>query len=209
MMTTLILASSNAGKLREFRAILAPLNLQCQPQGDYEISDADETGLSFIENAIIKARHASQYTGLPALADDSGVCVDTLGGEPGIYTARYAGTHGDHDANLNKLLAKLDGVPDDQRSAHFICTLALVRHANDPDPLLAIGRWYGRILTKRCGQNGFGYDPIFYVPEQQCSAAELPNDIKNRISHRGIASQQLLHALKSTELTHAQHSQAE
>ncbi len=199
-MTTLILASNNAGKLKEFQSILSPLGLHCRAQAELSISDADETGLSFIENAIIKARHASAHAKLPAMADDSGVCVNALQGAPGIYTARYAGTHGDHKANIDKLLNKLDGLPESQRQAHFICALALVRHANDPDPLIAIGKWHGRILTERQGDNGFGYDPVFYVPEHQCSAAELDSDIKNTISHRGLATAQLLAALNTEEL---------
>lgn len=200
-MTKLVLASSNAGKLKEFRAILEPLGMELHPQAEYNVADADETGLSFIENAIIKARHASEQTGLPALADDSGLCVNALGGAPGIYSARFAGQHGNHHANIDLLLDKLSNTTDEQRQAHFICTLALARHTNDPDPMIAIGKWHGRIAHHRHGDGGFGYDPIFVVPSHDCTAAELNSDIKNTISHRAAAIQALLNDPALQELS--------
>jgi XTP/dITP diphosphohydrolase len=182
----LVLASGNAGKLAELRELLGEgfdLHAQCE----FGVGDAEETGLSFIENAILKARHAARATGLAALGDDSGLCVDALHGEPGLYSARYAGRHGDSEANIDKLLGALAGVPDDARGARFVCVLALVRHADDPMPVIAEGRWEGRILHARSGSGGFGYDPVFFSPAHGCSAAELPADVKNRDSHRGIA----------------------
>ncbi len=189
-MSQWVLASGNAGKLAEFSRLLEPLSITVRPQGEFGVSDADETGLSFIENAILKARHAAAATGLPALADDSGVVVDALNGEPGIYSARFSaragGASGD-SANIDYLLERLNGVPETERSAHYYCLLAFVRHANDPTPLIAEGRWDGRILTERVGTGGFGYDPVFYVPEQDCTAAQLESTLKNRLSHRGQA----------------------
>ena len=182
----LLLASSNAGKLAELRELLGA-GFQLHAQSEFGVGDAGETGLSFIENAILKARHAARATGLPALGDDSGLCVDALGGEPGLYSARYAGRHGDSEANIDKLLGALAGVPDDARGARFVCVLALVRHADDPMPVIAEGRWEGRILHARSGSGGFGYDPVFFSPAHGCSAAALPAEVKNRDSHRGIA----------------------
>ena len=182
----LVLASGNAGKLAELRELLGD-GFELHPQSEFGVSDADETGLSFIENAILKARHAARGTGLPALADDSGLCVDALHGAPGLYSARYAGRHGDSEANIDKLLGALAGVPDDARGARFVCVLALVRHADDPMPVIAEGRWEGRILHARSGSGGFGYDPVFFSPAHGCSAAALPAEVKNRDSHRGIA----------------------
>ena len=182
----LLLASSNAGKLAELRELLGA-GFQLHAQSEFGVGDAEETGLSFIENAILKARHAARATGLPALGDDSGLCVDALGGEPGLYSARYAGRHGDSEANIDKLLGALAGVPDDARGARFVCVLALVRHADDPMPVIAEGRWEGRILHARSGSGGFGYDPVFFSPAHGCSAAALPAEVKNRDSHRGIA----------------------
>lgn len=183
---TLVLASGNRGKLRELTAMLEPLGWSVRPQGDWDVPDAVEDGLSFVENALIKARHATRLTGLPALADDSGLAVDALGGAPGIYSARYAGGAGD-DANTEKLLQALDGVPERERSAHFYCAMALVHHAEDPAPLIAVGRWDGTITLARSGDGGFGYDPVFFVPETGCTSAELPAETKNRMSHRGRA----------------------
>jgi len=182
----LVLASSNAGKLAELRDLLGD-GYQLHAQSSLGVEDAEETGLSFVENAILKARHASRATGLPALGDDSGLCVDALQGAPGLYSARYAGTHGDGEANIDKLLRALEAVPDDARDARFVCVLALARHADDPEPLLAEGVWRGRILRERRGSNGFGYDPVFFSPPHGCSAAELPAEAKHRASHRGIA----------------------
>ena len=182
----LVLASGNAGKLAELRDLLGD-GFTLHAQSEFGVRDADETGLSFIENAILKARHAARATGLPALGDDSGLCVDALHGAPGLYSARYAGVHGDSDANIDKLLREIDGIADPARTAHFVCVLALVRHADDPMPLIAEGRWEGRVLRARRGGNGFGYDPVFFSPLHGCSAAELPADVKNRDSHRGQA----------------------
>jgi XTP/dITP diphosphohydrolase len=182
----LVLASSNAGKLAELRDLLGD-GFELHAQSEFDVSDAQETGLSFIENAILKARHAARATGLPALGDDSGLCVDALGGAPGLYSARYAGAHGDADANIDCVLAGLEGVDDAARSARFVCVLALLRHAADPQPLIAEGIWEGRILRARQGANGFGYDPVFLSPAHGCSAAELPPATKNRDSHRGRA----------------------
>ena len=182
----LVLASGNAGKLAELRELLGD-GFELHAQSEFGTTDAEETGLSFIENAILKARHAARATGLPALADDSGLCVDALDGAPGLYSARYAGAHGDAEANIDRLLRELEGVADDRRSARFVCVLALVRHADDPQPLIAEGTWEGRILHVRRGGNGFGYDPVFFSPAHGCSAAELPAAVKNRDSHRGRA----------------------
>ena len=182
----LVLASSNAGKLAELRDLLGA-GFELHAQSEFGVDDAEETGLSFIENAILKARHASRATGLPALGDDSGLCVDALHGAPGLYSARYSGVPGNAEANIDKLLAELDGVDDARRNAHFVCVLALVRDAHDPMPLVAEGIWHGRILHERRGGNGFGYDPVFLSPAHGCGAAELPSDVKNRDSHRGLA----------------------
>ena len=182
----LVLASSNAGKLAELHELLGE-GFDLHVQSEFGVADADETGLSFIENAILKARHAARATGLPALGDDSGLCVDALHGAPGLYSARYAGTHGNSEANIDKLLHEIDGIDDTTRSARFVCVLALVRDADDPQPLIAEGVWHGRILHERRGGNGFGYDPVFFSPAHGCSAAELPAEVKNRDSHRGLA----------------------
>lgn len=190
-MRKLVLASGNPGKLAEFRALLADVGFEVHPQSEFGVEDADETGLSFIENAILKARHAARATGLPALADDSGLCVDVLDGAPGLYSARYAGTHGDHAANIDKLLHELRDVDDAKRTARFVCVLALVRHAEDPLPVIAEGLWEGRILHAREGDGGFGYDPVFFSPAHGMSAAALPAEAKNRDSHRGLAMRAL------------------
>lgn len=188
-MKALVLASHNAGKLRELQALLGD-SVVIRSISEFTDIEPEETGLSFIENAILKARHACQVSGLPALADDSGLTVDYLQGAPGIYSARYSATGGDA-GNNQKLLSALQGVPDHQRGAQFICVLALLRHANDPLPIICQGRWQGRILHAAQGENGFGYDPLFYVAEQQCSSAELPSTLKNQLSHRAQAMQLL------------------
>jgi len=182
----LVLASSNAGKLAELRDLLGEA-FELHAQSEFAVEDAEETGLSFIENAILKARHAARLAGLPSLGDDSGLCVDALNGAPGLYSARYSGVHGNAEANIDKLLRALDGVPDGRRGGRFVCVLALVRHADDPMPLVAEGVWEGRILHARTGNKGFGYDPVFFSPAHGCAAAELPAATKNRDSHRGIA----------------------
>lgn len=205
-MQTLILASNNKGKLAEFQSLFdsANLNLTIIPQGEFNIDDADETGLSFIENALIKARHASEKSGLPAIADDSGLCVPVLGNFPGIYSARYAslnnrGEKGDDGANNQTLLTKLQPHFDKGETvdAFFVCVLALVRHKDDPLPMIAQGLWRGQILKEPVGENGFGYDPLFWVPELNKSSAQLEKSEKNAISHRGQALQALLKQLKS------------
>ena len=186
-MQRIVLASSNRGKLAEFNTLLADSQFEVIPQAELGVEDAEETGLSFVENALLKARHASQVTGLPALADDSGLCVMHLRGAPGLYSARYSGGHGDAQANNARLLRELDGVPQAQRHAFFICVLALLWHAEDPAPLIAEGRWHGRVLDAPRGARGFGYDPLFLPPGQMLSAAELEPEVKNRLSHRGQA----------------------
>lgn len=183
----LVLASSNHGKLEELRGLLADADIELIAQSDLGVTDADETATTFVENALIKARHASQLTGLPALADDSGICVDALNGAPGLYSARYAGQHGNASRNIDKLLDAMKDVPDDQRSAHFYCVLVLLHHANDPQPLIVEGQWHGRILHARRGDGGHGYDPVFFDPQYNQSAAEMALDLKNRLSHRGKA----------------------
>jgi XTP/dITP diphosphohydrolase len=191
---TVVLASGNAGKLREFNRILVPLAMEVKSQASFDVPEVPEDGLSFVENAIIKARAASKHTGLAALADDSGLEVDYLNGAPGIYSARFAGGDGD-EANNSKLLAELEGVPAEQRSARFQCVLVYMRHWQDPTPLICQGSWEGTILLQPSGDNGFGYDPLFYLPEYDCSSAELDPAEKNRVSHRARACQKLLAAL--------------
>ncbi|MDF4003809.1 RdgB/HAM1 family non-canonical purine NTP pyrophosphatase [Luteibacter sp. PPL552] len=183
----LVLASGNAGKVAELRQLLEGSAIDLVPQTTLGVGDADETGLTFVENALIKARHAARATGLPALADDSGLCVDALGGAPGLYAARYAGVHGDNAANNAKLLRELDGVPMSRRGAYFIAVLVVLRHADDPAPLIAEGRWHGRVLEAPRGTGGFGYDPLFLPDGSDLGAAELDTALKNRISHRGQA----------------------
>lgn len=196
-MNKIVLASGNKGKLREFAELFAPLNIEVVPQSDFDVPEAEETGLSFVENAIIKARNAAHHTGLPAIADDSGIEVDYLLGAPGIYSARYAGSDAsDHD-NLNALLAALDNVPTQERAARYQCLLVLMRHSKDPTPLICQASWQGVILEAPVGSGGFGYDPIFWVPETQCSAAELSSEQKHALSHRGKAIRQFIEAFKN------------
>jgi XTP/dITP diphosphohydrolase len=192
MTQKIVLASGNAGKLREFQQLLAGCGFEVLPQSDFDVSIAAETGTTFVENAIIKARHACQQTGLPAIADDSGIEVDALSGRPGVYSARYAGEDANDDANNQKLLQELTNVATEQRTARYHAVLAYMRHANDPTPILCHGTWEGIILTEPRGQSGFGYDPLFFVPTHQCASAELDKAEKNRISHRGKAMQELL-----------------
>lgn len=191
----LVLASSNAGKLVELRDLLGDARIELHAQSEFGVTDAEETGLTFVENALLKARHAARATGLPALGDDSGLCVDALDGAPGLYSARYAGGHGDSAANIAKLLAALRDVPQAARTARFVCVLAMLRHAEDPQPLIAEGVWEGRILDAPRGSGGFGYDPVFFDPVRGMGAAELDAGLKNRISHRGIALARLRDAL--------------
>ncbi len=197
-----VLASNNKGKLAEFKRLFAEANLDVTivPQGQLNIDDAIEDGLSFVENAIIKARHASRISGLPAIADDSGLCVPVLGNAPGIYSARYAGEHGNDGKNNAKLIADLQPLrttqPDTPIEGMFVCVLAMVRHADDPLPIIAQGLWHGEILDALHGDGGFGYDPLFWLPNLQASAASLSAADKNRLSHRGQAIQQLLAQLR-------------
>lgn len=183
----LVIASGNRGKLAEFDELLADSGIECIPQAALGVDDAEETASTFVENALIKARHATRLTGLPALADDSGLCVDALGGAPGLYSARYAGVHGDATANIAKLLDAMRDVPEAGRTAHFHAVIVLLRHAGDPQPIIAEGQWPGLILQAPCGNGGFGYDPVFFDPVHGLSAAELEPSLKNRISHRGRA----------------------
>ena len=187
-MGKIVLASGNVGKLAELRELLHDGGIELIAQSQLGVEDVEETGLTFIENAILKARHAARASGLPALGDDSGLCVDALDGAPGLYSARYADEHGNAAANIEKLLRELDGVADEKRGAHFVCVLALLRSADDADPLIAHARWRGRVLDAPRGQRGFGYDPVFLPDDGNGgSAAELDPALKNRISHRGQA----------------------
>ena len=189
----IVLASGNAGKIREFQAILK--DVPVLPQSDFNVPEADETGSTFIENAIIKARNAAQHTGLPAIADDSGLAVDALNGAPGVISARYAGTDASDEDNVQKLLTEMAEIDTPLRTARFICVIAFMRHADDPTPVIAQGSWEGFILQQPQGENGFGYDPVFWVPTHQCASAELAADVKNRISHRGQALRQFIDLL--------------
>lgn len=191
----IILASNNTGKVREINQLLAGGQITVVPQSAFDVPEVEETGLTFVENAILKARHAARLGGLPAIADDSGLEVDALRGAPGIYSARFAGPGASDEDNVNKLLAELAGVSDTERTARFQCLMVYMRHADDPTPLICQGTWEGRILREPRGENGFGYDPVFYVPEQQRSAAELSADTKNGLSHRGQALRKLAMAL--------------
>ena len=193
-MQRVVLASGNKGKLVELQDMLAIKEVELVPQADLGVGDVPETGLSFVENALIKARHACEETGLPSIADDSGIEVDALNGEPGIYSARYAGKQGAEadQANNDKLLAALEQVAEADRTARFQCVIVFLRHAKDPMPLICQGTWEGKILFNEQGENGFGYDPLFYVPTHDCASAELPADVKNSLSHRGQALRSLL-----------------
>jgi XTP/dITP diphosphohydrolase len=192
MPSKIVLASNNAGKLKEFQQLLSGQRFDVLPQAQFDISDAEETGLSFVENAIIKARHAAKIAGLPAIADDSGLEVDFLDGAPGIYSARFSGADANDAKNNQKLLERLHDVPDEQRSARFQCVLVYLRHPLDPTPLICQGTWEGRILTQARGDNGFGYDPLFLDPATGLTSAELSKTEKNTRSHRAKALQCLL-----------------
>jgi XTP/dITP diphosphohydrolase len=200
MTKQIVLASSNPGKVREINQMLEGLHLTVVPQSDFKVPDADETGLTFIENALLKARNATRRTGLPAIADDSGLEVDYLNGAPGIFSARYAGKGASDEQNLKKLLDELEGIPEAERSARFQCLMVYLRHEFDPTPVICQGTWEGRILFEPRGTNGFGYDPIFFVPTHNCSSAELPPEVKNKLSHRGQALRLMVAALGHTHL---------
>lgn len=195
-MKKIVLATGNQGKVREMADLLADFGFDVVAQSEFNVSEVAETGTTFIENAIIKARHAVKETGLPAIADDSGLEVDYLGGAPGVYSARYAGEDASDQQNLEKLLDAMKDVPEAQRSARFHCVLVLMRHENDPTPLVCHGKWEGRILTQAHGSNGFGYDPIFFVPEENCASAQLEPMRKKQLSHRGQALKKLFQAIE-------------
>jgi XTP/dITP diphosphohydrolase len=194
-MKKLVLASNNPGKLREFAALLAAVDFEVLPQAQFNVPEAEEPHCTFVENAIAKARHAAKLTGLPALADDSGICVDALGGAPGVFSARFAGEPKSDQRNNEKLIADLAGQPN--RRAHYYCILVFVRHADDPQPIIAEGEWHGEIIDTPRGQNGFGYDPYFWLPEFGCTAAELAAEKKNGVSHRGKALAALIARLQA------------
>lgn len=192
----IVLASGNPGKLREFQSLLSQLGFDVAPQSEFQVSNAEETGLTFVENAIIKARHACKATGLPAIADDSGIEVDALNGAPGIYSARFSGPGANDERNNEKLLESLKGLSAEKRSARYQCILVFMQHELDPTPIIAQGSWEGTIMESPAGENGFGYDPIFWVPTHGCSSAQLSKETKNAISHRAIAMAQLIEQLK-------------
>lgn len=198
MSQRIVLATGNAGKVREINQLLENSNLEVAPQSEFGVTEIEETGLTFVENAILKARNAAACSGLPSIADDSGLEVDALQGAPGIYSARYAGVGASDQANLEQLLQDLAAIPDEQRSARFQCVMVYLRHARDPVPLIFQGTWEGRILHASRGENGFGYDPVFYVPGERCSSAELAPEVKNHLSHRGQALRKLVTALTTT-----------
>ncbi|MCG8533578.1 MAG: XTP/dITP diphosphatase [Pseudomonadales bacterium] len=193
-MNQLVVATGNKGKLAEIASVLAPFNMNVLPQSQFNVPEADETGLTFVENAIIKARNAAHHTGKAALADDSGLEVDALNGAPGIYSARYAGPNATDPLNVEKLLHAISDLEGHQRSARFQCVMVYLRHENDPTPLICQGTWEGLIATAPEGSNGFGYDPVFWVPDHHCTAAQLSSEVKNSISHRGQALKKLLAA---------------
>jgi len=190
MTKTLVLATGNPGKVNELANMLSPLNINVVPQSDFNVGEVAETGTTFVENAIIKARHAAKITGMPAIADDSGLEVDGLNGAPGVYSARFAGPNASDQDNIDKLLVDLSNNPI--RSARFWCVLVLMRHADDPTPLICSASWEGEITLTQNGNGGFGYDPVFFVAEQNCTSAELTKEQKNAVSHRGQALQKLL-----------------
>ena len=192
MSQQIVLASGNLGKIAEIQAMLQHHDIEVISQSFFDVPDIEETGTTFIENAIIKARHAAKITGLPAIADDSGLEVDAINGQPGVYSARYAGLPSNDRLNTKKLLNALDGIPEKKRSARFHCLMIFMAHATDPSPLIGQGTWEGRIAFQEAGDNGFGYDPVFYSPEHQCVSAELTATIKNRVSHRAHALNQLM-----------------
>ncbi|MFQ1000140.1 XTP/dITP diphosphatase [Gilliamella sp. BG6] len=196
-MQKIVLATNNQGKVNELHTLLANAGFDIIAQSQFNVPDADETGLTFIENALLKARHTAKLTGLSAIADDSGLAVDALDGQPGIYSARYAGEHGNDKSNNQKLLKALQNIPKEKRTAYFYCALVFMRHENDPTPIICLGKWDGLILNEEQGDGGFGYDPLFYVPELGCTAAQLTKEQKSQISHRGQALKQLIEKIKT------------
>jgi len=197
-MYTVVLATGNQGKVKELSSLLAEHAINVVPQSDFDVPDVPETGTTFVENAIIKARHAAKLTGLPAIADDSGLEVDALNGAPGVYSARYAGEAANDNDNTNKLLQALDNVADKKRTARFHCVLVYMKHENDPTPIICHGAWEGTIGREKIGEQGFGYDPVFWQEDKQMTSAQLPRDIKNALSHRGQALQQLVAKLANS-----------
>lgn len=191
-MKDILLASGNKGKVNELKEMLAPFGLNVVPQSNFEVEEVPETGTTFVENAIIKARHAAKVTGLPCIADDSGLEVNALNGAPGIYSARFAGPEATDGTNIDKLLELIEHAPDGQRQARFVCVLVFMRHADDPTPIICQGFWDGEITMSRQGENGFGYDPVFFVPEKGCTSAQLNAEQKHQLSHRGKALKQLI-----------------
>ncbi|WOH39295.1 XTP/dITP diphosphatase [Thalassotalea fonticola] len=196
-MNKIVLATGNKGKVKEFAEILSEHNIDIVPQSDFNVSEVAETGTTFVENAIIKARHAAKITGLPAIADDSGLEVDFLKGAPGIYSSRYAGENGNDSANNTKLLAALDGVSTSHRTARFQCVIVYMRHADDPTPIICQGSWEGEITTEQHGEEGFGYDPLFWLTDHAMTSAQLPRELKNQLSHRGKALAKLLQSFNT------------
>jgi len=196
-MKKIVLASNNKGKVREIGQMLTDFDAQVLPQSEFNIIEVEETGLTFVENAILKARYAAQHSGLPAIADDSGLEVDALNGAPGIYSARFAGKDATDEQNLQKLLAELQDIPQDERTARFQCLMVYMRHAADPTPLICQGTWEGRITFEPQGEKGFGYDPVFFVPDKNCTSAQLPADVKNQLSHRAKALNALVNQLSA------------
>ena len=197
MPARIVLASSNVGKVREINEVLAGHAVRIVSQSEFNVPAIAETGLTFIENALLKARNAARHTGLPAIADDSGIELDALNGLPGIYSARYAGASASDEENLRKLINDVSELPEDKRQCRFVCLMVYLRHAEDPMPLIAEGAWEGVAVTRPSGKNGFGYDPMFYVPTHNCTSAELTPEIKNRLSHRGQALRSLVVQLQS------------
>ena len=197
-MKKIVLASNNPGKVREIGQLLVDLDIEVVAQSEFNVPEIEETGLTFVENAILKARNAAHYSGLPALADDSGIEVDALNGAPGIYSARFAGVGASDEQNLQKLLTDIQAIDRAPRSARFQCLMVLMRHELDPTPLICQGTWEGQIIDTPQGDNGFGYDPIFYVPQEKCTSAQLPPERKNALSHRGKALQCLLAQLNQS-----------
>jgi XTP/dITP diphosphohydrolase len=198
VMQQIVLATGNKGKVREFKQMLRNQPFEILPQSEFDVSEVEETGLTFVENAIIKARHAAKVTGLPAIADDSGIEVDALNGAPGIYSARYAGQDANDKDNLHKLIQDVKEIDEPLRTARFQCVLVLMRHENDPTPIICQGTWEGSLLKEPAGQNGFGYDPIFWLEANQCTSAELDPDTKDKLSHRGQALRKLVNELEQS-----------
>jgi XTP/dITP diphosphohydrolase len=192
-----VLATGNKGKVKELARMLSCLDFEVLPQSEFDVTEVAETGTTFVENAIIKARHAAKQTGLPAIADDSGLAVHALSGEPGVYSARYSGDQATDLSNITKLLDAMAGIPIEKRQAKFLCVLVFMRHADDPTPIICQGEWCGEIATEQQGENGFGYDPVFWVKEQNCSSAQLSPEHKNTLSHRGKALKLLLTQLQN------------